>query len=540
VRSIVRAFQDLRSSRFRAVVRRDFPLLGVVCLLVFGQIVGGCPGTTAVIAVTIALAGVGYGVWRRNERLVVGGFVFVVGVVTTLATLPRSMTLPADAVWRGEVEEAPRYPKTGAVLVTIRAVPERGEGAQEAPTRLFCTAIDLPWRNIAGIERGDLVLFRAVVTPLEVTADPFAFSNLLRRRGVGATCRITHATPVLGRARATSLRIRGVIEDRVERIVGDGERWGLLLAMSIGARDTLSIETERAFKATGLSHLLVVSGFQVTLVYYFVSGVTLAVLSRILWLFGWMPVGVVARSLGVAMSLVFVGVSGIDGSSLRAAFAAVFAVIARSLERGGGLLNGVIVSLLGVSLVWPGAVLEPGVELTYAALLGICLGRGIFAGCDGITRNIRTLLGVTLGVWLLSSIVSLAWFRTFSPIGLVLNPLLAPLLGFVGCHGVFAGVVAEASGLDPRGIVLRTVGELLVMGRDLVVAVARSGVVVPELSSTGAFGCALPLGIVSARLLHRQLNDRFAAPTASEIDHERDGVTESRLSGRDRSATLEA
>lgn len=507
-------------------------------MLVIGQVVGGIPGSVPLVGLVIGCAFLGIGALRGDERVTVGSLVGVVGIVSTFAVLPQSAPRAAETVWRGEVEEVPRYPKTGAISLLIRGVPNEGGEAQSPPTRLACTAVDLPWRNIAGIERGDLLIFRAMVTPLEFAVDPFAYANLLRRRGVSASCRITHATPVLDRERLLVERVRSAIERRVKRVVGGGEMGGLLLAMSIGARDTLSIDTERAFKATGLSHLLVVSGFQVTLAYYLVSAGVLGVLQRLGRGGAWLPGRVVARTLGVAASLVFVAVSGLDGSSLRAAVAVVFTVVARALERGGGLFNGVVVSLLAISLVWPGAVLEPGVELTYAALLGICLGRNIFPPRAGIVGNISTVAGVTLGVWLLSSIVSLGWFRTFSPLGLVLNPFLAPLLGVLGCHGTVAGLAAQWSGLDPTGILLQGVGGALIVGRNVVAHIAQSGLVVPELSPAVAALWALILGVLSASLLHRQGGNRTKMRRGVVSGEARDGGAESRLSESDRSATL--
>lgn len=507
--SVGASLRLLWSSRFRASVRRECPLLGVVVVLLLGQMLGGIPGRVPIYACVLGLLSAGVGAWRRGERIVIGALVFIVGIVSTMSVVPRSIALPAESVWRGEIEESPRYSKTGAIGLTLRAVPEGGSEGGVEPIRLVCTAVDLPWRNIGGVEQGDRFFFRAILTPLELTVNPFGYPNLLRRRGVSASCRITHATPVLHRARSVSARLRSGIEHRIAHVVGDGEMWGLLLSMSIGSRDTLSVETERAFKATGLTHLLIVSGFQVTLVYYLISQATLLALGRLRRVCVWLPAEPIARILGLAMSFGFVALAGADGSSIRAAFAVVFTVVARSLERGGGLFNGIVVSLLGVSLVWPGAVLEPGVELTYAALLGICLGREMFPRREGYRGVAASVLGVTIGVWLLSSIVTLGWFRTFSPAGLLLNPLLAPLLGLLGCHGSLIGWAAHASGLDPTGSILRAVGGALIGGRDLVVAIARSGVAIPELSRPIAGGCALVLGLVSAGLLQRQLRTRF-------------------------------
>ena len=286
-------------------------------------------------------------------------------------------------------------------------------------------------------------------------------------------------------------------------MVGDGEMGGMILAMSIGARDTLSVGTEWAFKATGLAHLLVVSGFQVTVVHYVVS-------TLLRWVLGWawvfsplVPVSFLASLGGLGASLLFVAVAGVDGASVRAALAAIFTVVGASLERRRGLIGGIGASMLGLALLWPGSILEPGVQLTYAALWGIVFGRNI-CGENGESSRLATAVGVTVGVWLLSSLVSLAWFRTFSPLGLILNPLLAPLAGVIGCHGGILGFGLYVVGLDSAGLVLQMVGSILIATRDLVGIVAGSGLTVGELSGWATLGVIGLILVASAYLLHRQ------------------------------------
>ena len=109
-----------------------------------------------------------------------------------------------------------------------------------------------------------------------------------------------------------------------------------------------------------------------------------------------------------------------------------------------------------------------------------------------------------MGVWLLSSLVSLAWFRTFSPLGLILNPLLAPLAGVIGCHGGILGFGLYVVGLDSAGLVLQMVGSILIATRDLVGIVAGSGLTVGELSGWATLGVIGLILVASAYLLHRQ------------------------------------
>jgi ComEC/Rec2-related protein len=525
--------------RARAVFRRRHPLAVFLAVFILGQVLGGFPGVTPLVCV-VALGGVvALAAVSGREGVALGGLAVLGGIATVLVSLPVAWEGEADRSWRGEVVEAPRYPRTGEVRLVLKISPYGGGGGTGAfPVRtVACAAVDLPWRNIAGVVRGDTFVFRGVFTPVEAEFDPFAYGNTLLRRGISATCRITHATPVLRRDRSTIERLRAAIERGVAQVVGDGEMGGMVLSMSIGARDTLSLGTENAFKRTGTAHLLVVSGFQVTVVYYGVAWLVRWLLTGLARLGARVSVQLGANLGGVVASLLFVAIAWIDGASLRAALAAVFAAIGASLERGRGLIGGIGASMLGLVIVWPGSLLEPGVQLTYAALFGIAFGRDLLSP-GGERTPLSATVGVTLGVWLLSSIVSLGWFRSFSPVGLILNPVISPLAGIVGCHGSFLGLAGYFSGIDRGGVGISAVGHTLIWVRDLFGYVAGSDLVLGELSAGWALGVALGLGAISAYLLHRRYQLSGMLRVASVGEPQRDGVFESPLSRPDRSATV--
>jgi competence protein ComEC len=301
----------------------------------------------------------------------------------------------------------------------------------------------------------------------------------------------------LSRHRSGLDRARQTIERDVIGLLGPGEASGLVTALSIGARDTLSLGTEHAFKATGLAHLLVVSGFQVTVVFHFVAGFIGWLFARSRWLLERIPVREISAVVGLVAALGFVGISGLEGASLRAGLAAVFVVVATVLERGRGMLNGILVSLVGVSTVWPGAFLEPGVQLTYAALLGICIAAGNGKPVASLAERIRLFGRLTVIVWVCSSAIAVAWFGTIAPLGLLLNPLIAPFASVVGCQGTFLGYGAYASGLDSNGAILALVATMLEAVRDIVAWCAEWGGVEAEFAGSQRLGWGLGLSMVA-------------------------------------------
>jgi len=486
----------LLSPRGRAVVRADFPLAGFVPAFLVGQFLGLLPNGVG-IGGAVLFGAMGFaGALMGWARMVAAGLALGTGVVSALAVSRGEPRPPPPArSYLAQVVEEPRYPRTGAVRLTLAVVPREGSGVS-SPVRVACVAVDLPWRNINGVERGDVFAFRGIFTPLDVGFNPFRYEAMLARRGIGATCRITHATPILSRQRSSVDRARRAIERDVVRVLGPGESSGLVTALSIGARDTLSVGTERAFKSTGLAHLLVVSGFQVTVVFHLVAGFITWLLARSRWLLERIPARELGAVAGLGAALLFVAISGLEGASLRAGIAAVFVVVAAVLERGRGMLNGILVSLVGVSAFWPGAFLEPGVQLTYAALLGISLSLGDERGEISVGERIKAFCRLTVIVWACSSAVAVAWFGTIAPLGLMLNPLIAPLASVIGCQGSFFGYGAYALGLDSGGAILALVATALEAVRDIVTWCAGWGGVEHELYNAVRLGCVIGLGAV--------------------------------------------
>lgn len=301
------------------------------------------------------------------------------GMITALMALPLGEYRPQSS--RGylvEVIDSPRHRSPGGVeisLAILGEIKEEGGLRRVRSAKLVCRAIDLPWRNIAKAREGARFIFRGRISPIDPKKiEPISYEAGLYRKGVSATCKIGWVSKMLQENPSLLVRIRDRLRRDIESVLGVGERSGLFLSMSIGTRDVLSEPTERAFKRLGLAHPLVVSGYQVTLVYYAVFTVLRWIAVRMRWLVLSVRVSVWCAIVGLLLSLIFVLFVGVDGASLRAGLAVIFVAFSSVLERGGGMVNAIFVSLLLISIIWPGAYLDPGVQLSYAALSGIAIG----------------------------------------------------------------------------------------------------------------------------------------------------------------------
>jgi competence protein ComEC len=135
----------------------------------------------------------------------------------------------------------------------------------------------------------------------------------------------------------------------------------LFAAMVVGDDSLLLRGVREEFQQTGVYHLLVVSGMNVALL-------ALAVfwLARRLRAPGWM-----AALVTIALSVFYAYVAGMGVPIQRAVLMLSVFLIARLLYRERAALNATGFAVLVVLLLAPGALYEPGFQLTFLALLAI-------------------------------------------------------------------------------------------------------------------------------------------------------------------------
>lgn len=386
-------------------------------------------------------------------------------LISTSRELPQS-----DVAYVVQVKHIPRHKKPGSVELELEFLTklERdnityylGEQTFNRNPRLLCHAVELPWKPIVHAQKGSYFVIRAKVASIIPSFNVFSYANTLSRHHFSATCKIISASLLKTEQSNVIDHLRAKIINDITKILGNGEQSGMFLSMVLGVQDVLSDLSERSFKRLGLTHVLVVSGYQISLVFMLLYQVLNAIRVKLperwagLWLIYFF------NSIAIAASAIYLVLVGISGSSLRAALALLLLLLTRLLERGMSMFNCILVSLLTLNLIWPGCFLEPGVQLTYAALFGINLG----VQEEGF---IKQYLAVSLFASLFTSIIVAAWFGGVSLAGLVLNPILAGLVSIISCKGGVLVLLAYYAGLDSQGEGLTALGTMLILFRDLV------------------------------------------------------------------------
>jgi competence protein ComEC len=223
-----------------------------------------------------------------------------------------------------------------------------------------------------------------------------------------------------------------------------GERKALLEGVVLGDDSALSEELRDRFRASGLYHLLAVSGQNVALV---AGGALL-----LAWIAG------VPRLLGEVGALIaiagYVLAVGAQPSVVRAGIAGVLGslawLVARARDRWYFLLLGAI-ALLGWN---PYTLLDPGFELSFAAVVSIfVLAPRIRRWLDGypMPERLREVVAISAACGLATAPIAWIHFHALAlltiPANALAAPAVVPLLGLALAAAAVAPLSTGAAGV---------------------------------------------------------------------------------------------
>ena len=224
---------------------------------------------------------------------------------------------------------------------------------------------------------GDAVRLEGELEPRPRQRNPaqMNYGAYLENQGVGAMLAVKDeaGAAFLGPSRRLDHRLAQSVRGHVRRtlartVLEDGPR-SLLLALVLADRSRIEAATLDAFRATGLMHLLAVSGLHVGLVGLVVYGLLKPVLGRL---------GVRRRRLEVVRAAVTLGllavyvlVSGASVSVVRAFVMVSALVVGHAMERRRDTLNALGAAALVLLLHRPSALFEVGFQLSFGAVFAI-------------------------------------------------------------------------------------------------------------------------------------------------------------------------
>ncbi len=291
----------------------------------------------------------------------------------TAPVLERQINLVEVKGWVEIVE-----PRVGrGQRITLRVAAIRGLTAERLPHRVRVrTLVALP-----GLLPGEPIRLRASLAPPAVPALPgdydFARSAFFQRLGaVGYALARPERDDTLGeapfmlRVEAQIGRLRQSISQRI-RLVLPGQTGAVADALITGERGGISAETNAAYRASGLFHILSISGLHMTIMagaVFFALRLALAAIPSIALRY---PVKKIAAATATVAAFGYLLLAGSSFATVRAWVMISIMFFAVLLDRPALALRNVAVSAMIILVVLPDSLLDVGFQMSYAAVVAL-------------------------------------------------------------------------------------------------------------------------------------------------------------------------
>lgn len=395
-------------------------LISLLCSgIIFGVIIVQYVPSSWFYSITWLLTGIALavvGLWRRRVYAI--GFVLLAGSLIGL--------------WRGSISQqilAPYHKLIGHTVVITGVVSEDVDIGKndELIVRLHDIGVDQHqlagdvWVSVtkkADIKRSDIVTVKGKL------GDGFgSFASSMYRASLIAVQR-PHPGDL-------ALQVRDAFADRVRQVVQEPEA-SLGIGYLVGQRRALPTNLDNALRIAGLMHVVVASGYNLTI---------LVRLARRLFV----KVSKYLAALAAGSMIVgFIAITGASPSMSRAGLVAGLSLLAWYYGRRFHPLVllpfvAAITLLVNPSYGWNNL----GWQLSFAAFAGVMivapLAQRYFFG-DRPPGNIRQILGETITAQLCTLPILVAAFGQFSNVAVIANLLVLPLVPLAMLLTFLAGI----------------------------------------------------------------------------------------------------
>lgn len=240
----------------------------------------------------------------------------------------------------------------------------------------------------------------------------------------------------VGRLAGVAMDFAEKMKEAIESIPFRHERTGQVMkALLTGDRSGLSTEVTQAFRNSGASHILALSGLHLGIIYGIFRFMTRSL--------GNSKPSQIIRSLSLVSICGFYTLATGAGASITRAF--IFIVIGECIRLSGRqsvLKNTVMTALIIHLAIMPSAIKEVGFQLSYAAIFGIAF---IFPWMEGfwpgdrhedgrLTRCLRWIwdsAALSISCQITTAPLAYIYFGTFPTQFILTNLITLPLTGII-------------------------------------------------------------------------------------------------------------
>lgn len=405
-----------------------------------------------------------------------------------------------ESLWRAEASETlPDYIGTTQTIVgTVASDPDVRDTSVRVNLDTASGTLLAVLPKGTAVAYGDALTVRGSITSPQAfvtdTGRVFDYPGYLRVEGVRAMmqkAKLGARTPGPRSMRGGLYALKHAYERAVERVLPPQDA-ALLEGILLGERRGLPAALETAFIIASLIHVVVLSGYNISIV----ADATLRGLQ-------FLP-RTAAYVVGIVLMVLFVLMTGAGSTSLRAGIMALIAILARYMRRPTQALRSLVAAAAALVLWNPlVALYDPSFILSVLATFGlITLGAWVEARLPRIfTRHeqVKSITASTVAVQLFVLPALLYYTGVLSFVALPANLLTLPFIPFAMLTGFVAGLLALVHpwlGLVPAlmsDLVLRW----MMFVADTAAGLPLSHVVVPPFSGWLLVALYVPLTAVA-------------------------------------------
>ena len=231
--------------------------------------------------------------------------------------------------------------------------------------------------------------------------------------------------------------VRQTIRETLNRCIAE-DAAGFAIALLVGDKQGMDYETDTAFKISGISHIIAVSGLHVTILF--------SLIYLLVWRRRWL-----AMVIGLPVLFFFAAVAGFSPSIMRACIMQALMVIAMTFKKEYDPPTALGFAVIVMLLVNPWTVTSVSFQLSVACMVGLFLFAqpicswlmdkkrlGRWKGRKAkIANTVSASVGMSLGATIMVTPLCACYFRVVSLVGVVTNLLVLWII-----TAVFYGVMA--------------------------------------------------------------------------------------------------
>jgi competence protein ComEC len=150
----------------------------------------------------------------------------------------------------------------------------------------------------------------------------------------------------------------------VRERLGDGDRSALVAALAVGERGGVSVDLNNAFNASGLAHVLSISGLHLAVAVLALAWALRRLFALSAALSSWISPRRLAASVALPITAIYIVLIGAPAPAVRAG-------LGTALGRDADVLNTLGWSLAAIALMDPAALDQPSTQLSFVGVVGL-------------------------------------------------------------------------------------------------------------------------------------------------------------------------